>query len=745
MALATDDDYWNLGPTNNMKEEEEENCDKDQVEALLLVEEEKKEQDDDFDWALGLDEQSSFENDASVTLVDSLPPQLHPAVSLGMKRVSSAYFSLQGSYCSEADLYSLSSAECYHQQYYHHHAGQGETCAATQVDANWLYHDIIMHVFTFLDARDLANFSETARRSNFECFYFLQLQLQRALLVENKAQMQSDGSSSVASSSEDSKYHHEGDGDRLASIAGSWSISRLASLDKDEADACVQEYLDSNTSLRTMPLSHSLAYIRQVLRRHGFPVMMMMGQPNQASSPTALAKAAMLVTLVGAATVMTGNVEVADSFGKEIPNMLFKVGFVGSLMSAARRKWDEKHPVAKEAESNSGPEGATTFHTYDGAISENETTSMRETAGHVARSVQELPAHLFQQVRTTTTTSEEHETNHDAPNSSTATSAVHDESPTQEASISRRMYDAFRLTASGGTHEVDEIAATSHSNLQSLHFQRQPLTPNPYEHCTESCESGQRHSEDKSVDGTYRTENSNTGGTNTTGEQGDSTGMIPRKITSGCVGAYFRTIQRATNSITRIVQEQRRARFEAHPEKEILTRTFIDACCSDEGLDMVKDLVQRQGIIDVEGFYCGSDGTETCALHAAAFHGATQVLEFLCGGIDERDPSKDQGLCRIDLQDQNGWTALHFAAGANSVEAARILADRGANLSVTAENGYTPYQWAQRLSNHEVADELKRRMEQSDPYYNANHPWISGASQPLSMIANRFFAMIPAR
>lgn len=40
-----------------------------------------------------------------------------------------------------------------------------------------------MNVFSFLDAHSLASFSETARRPNFECFYFLELQLQRALLI----------------------------------------------------------------------------------------------------------------------------------------------------------------------------------------------------------------------------------------------------------------------------------------------------------------------------------------------------------------------------------------------------------------------------------------------------------------------------------------------------------------------------------------------------------------------------------
>ena len=69
--------------------------------------------------------------------------------------------------------------------------------------------------------------------------------------------------------------------------------------------------------------------------------------------------------------------------------------------------------------------------------------------------------------------------------------------------------------------------------------------------------------------------------------------------------------------------------------------------------------------MDVDRFFVGPDDTETCALHAAAFSGAERTLEFLSGGIDEYDMNNDAGLCDVDIRDANGWTALHFAAGAN--------------------------------------------------------------------------------
>jgi hypothetical protein len=513
------------------------------------------------------------------------------------------------------------------------------TCT-THDASNLLYHDILMHVFTYLDATDLTAFSETARQPNFEVFYFLQLQLQRALL----------GNAVSATNDDD-----------LSAIAGVASIHRLAALDRTQADATVQTFLDSNSTLRTMPLSHSLAYIRQMLRlshQHQHPA------PQQA-----LASAALLITFVGAASFMSAAPEtvVAEmaSFGTELPNMLLKVGFVGSLFGAARKMSD---PIQQQE------------HVEQGGLS-----AMRCRAEIFARNMQQLLPKMTEV-----------------------------DEPTAGFSLGRMMQVAYQAT-------YGDTAAVSPSTADD-----RLSTPNPYEHLPNFGETknGELHEESQ---------------THATATASATAPVADLKIPSGCVGAYTRSVARANVRIADTVKEQRKARFLALSiaEQQQISSDLIDACCSDESFAVVQEWIQVRGAVDVEGFYMGSDGTETCALHAAAFHGSCKILDLLCNGIDESDPTRDGGLCAIELIDSNGWTAMHFAAGANSPEAVRILAKHGASLSVEAANGYTPLQWAVRLQNESVAEELRVRIGTERQL-----GWIS--RQPLSAIASRFFALIPS-
>jgi hypothetical protein len=585
-----------------------------------------------------------------------------------------------------------------------------------EASCDLLYHDILMHVFTFLDAKDLVAFSETARRPNFECFYFLQLQLQRALLLDNDAD--SDGSS-VNSTAAALLPRPAVDKDPLSAIAGVGSISRLVVMDRPEAEQTVQGFLDSNSTLRTMPLSHSLAYIRQVLRLNNgfFTDYHQQNQHHQHGAPqqAALASAALVITCVGAASFMSGDhasvMSEMASFGTELPNMLFKVGFVGSLMGAATRTMQHQHQQHQHQSSPpvSSPSSATTHKPEQG---------LRERAEQMARHMQELSKHVMEQMRAQ---------NHPQG---------------QFSSLSRMMQNAYDATYGEHHDAADSTEMTTNANSSRHHVSPEKLsTPNPYEHLpgainttrtvtasttttgSTSAQQAKDDDDDKAESSSPDSEHSNNGS--------------QQKMPSGCVGAYSRAVARANARIVDIVKAKRKASLLALPEAEQLqiSSGLIDACCSDESFSIVRDLIQVRGSVDVEGFYVGSDGTETCALHAAAFHGSCKILELLCTGIDESDPTQDGGLCDVNMKDDNGWTSMHFAAGANSVEAVRILAKHGAALSVEASNGYTPLQWAVRLSNEKVAEELRQQM-------GTELGWIS--RQPLSAIASRFFALIPS-
>ena len=636
----------------------------------------------DESWYDELDESS---HSHSVPMVGSLPPQLQPAVSMGMRRVSSCYFSIQSSEASNsvADLLSL-----WEESHMIEESNEGRRptqdknievrSQSVKLNASdILYQDIMMRVFTFLDATSLAAFSETAKRPNFECFHFLQLQLQRAMIVDPQVK-------SVSSC------------DSLDAIAGVGSISRLMGMDEKAAMAIVKEYEDSNSTLRMMPLSHSLAYIRQVLRQHGF-------HTKEGSPPNALASAAVLITLIGAASYMSSSTEVV------LPNTntLFKMGLAGSLMKAgvtardaARKMSDEDHPV-----------------------------SMRHTAEQMARMMQEVPSQLLQQLQPNAIRQSTHEWSF--PSSIAArmyaafSSAYGPANTANSSTLNMSHSQGHRPRRSKRSHKGDVTSADPNfSRNDAEDIQERPLlhpmTPNSNEHLPKTPEEENQSTPKPNTETVFSIDS--------------------HKMPSGCVGAYSRAVQKAASRVTHLLKEQRKSNYEALPLIEQLqcTTAFIDACISDDNLDIVKDMVHKRKIIDADGFYVGSDGTESCALHTAAFHGACRILEFLCRGIDENNAEQDGGLCDVNVKDANGWTAMHFAAGANSVEAIQILSRHGAQLALEAANGYTPFHWAQRLSNDAVVEELQR-LGADQRFLEMG--WIR--SRPLSVIASRFFSLIP--
>ena len=222
-----------------------------------------------------------------------------------------------------------------------------------------------MNVFSFLDAHSLASFSETARRPNFECFYFLELQLQRALLIgeshhfmddldgreeddtnlsqNNELYDEDESNAENGTCSNNAKNRVNTIQSFEGSIAGTGVISRLASLNSASARKIVQTYLNSNTSIHAMPLSHSLAYFRQVLLRGHSPHS---SQPPLPNIPENMAKnarnMALFFTFLGAAynvpMTMPDPSEVWNEENMEaFKNMMLKVGLAGGFSRQGRR------------------------------------------------------------------------------------------------------------------------------------------------------------------------------------------------------------------------------------------------------------------------------------------------------------------------------------------------------------------------------------------------------------------------
>jgi len=872
-------------------------------------------------------------NDAWVQLLN-LPPTTTPVG--GMRRVSSCYFSIASNLSSSND-------DNHHQHHHHstyhspfvtpnpsyhsrhnHHVTSGHShhqhYDALSFDgrnaSEFLQHDVLMNVFSFLDAHSLAAFSETARRPNFECFYFLELQLQRALLM-------GDGCNHFREEEEDSVVDNnllqneefeggqvavtggEGDaesrsesldvdgGDRTdnrhnvipsfdGSIAGTGVISRLASLDGAKAREIVQTYLDSNASIHAMPLSHSLAYFREVLLRgggsgrhafHRSTASTSMASQQQHLPPTNIpenmAKSArnmaLVFTFLGAAYMhaqqggdvppitMPDPSEVLNEENMEaLKGMMLKVGLAGGFFKAGKTMKEKaemkQNPAAVDTNTNladRGSDGGRQLESvHEGEAGqdpsavnvENDATARTATVANGSPPLQARPSsqrrsaslgsledlsHMMHPSAIASRLYNAFSNNNgcavlpaagsspnmstdnldsddvlpaagSSPNMSTDNNLDSDDLLHSRPHRGKRSHETLRhknnvaggdfsndnndpvtseweetksseqvnITATAGEEQCEAINDSSPRGIyeeqkleeptpEAIAFAMDhPLSPNPYEHPSSSTlhtMAGVREvsANDATVAATpsFFSFNMKHQESSMSQMQHDE-GNAP----TGCIGAYAHAVKTTATELTRLVKSQRKANFDALSPAKRLEQgiRFIDACTSDHKLPIVKRLLP---CMDVDRFFIGPDDTETCALHAAAFNGAVKVLRFLCGGIDESDPSSDRGLCDVNVRDANGWTALHFAAGANSVTSVRVLAGHGAKLTIEASNGYTPFHWAERLSNEEVAVELEKLG--ADNRFVGRWMFGSGVGAAgeddrkipfVSFLANQFFA-----
>jgi len=405
----------------------------------------------------------------------------------GMRRVSSCYFSI-ASNISDGGGGNVGNAfhspnPSYHNSYYngssinscHHDALSFDGRNAS----DFLLHDVLMNLFSFLDAQSLASFSETGRRPNFEVFYFLELQLQRALLMgEGRNHFFGDvGEGTLLGRVDEDEvveqqHHgevedeHDDDDDRIVvaegmlggedannglrlaqdepmndgaggdiaqdwdvpnddsgstnidhncndrdnaipsfegSIAGTGVITRLSSLDNAMARKIVQTYLDSNTSIHAMPLSHSLAYFRQVLLRQHLSMSSPFSKyprpavaeatvnnvPNNTDTISKNARnMAIFFTFLGAAYMHAqGDVsnmpmppmsmpDPSDVLNEEnveaFKNMMLKVGLAGGFFKAGKTMKERQQQQQQQHERTGGAnDGEASVTSTSGAIGNN--------------------------------------------------------------------------------------------------------------------------------------------------------------------------------------------------------------------------------------------------------------------------------------------------------------------------------------------------------------------------------------
>lgn len=134
----------------------------------------------------------------------------------------------------------------------------------------------------------------------------------------------------------------------------------------------------------------------------------------------------------------------------------------------------------------------------------------------------------------------------------------------------------------------------------------------------------------------------------------------------------------------------------------LITATFSNFFCSDDGYDSDNSTVieswlpdESQDDLDVSFDHNPDNPRGDSTLMIAAFHSNQQEVESLL-----------QGNVNLDFKNQDGKTALHYAAVSDDGPIARLLLKTGANPEATDYENNTPLHLAANFNAFTVAKEL---------------------------------------
>jgi Ankyrin repeat len=548
-----------------------------------------------------------------------------------------------------------------------------------------LHHDLLMHILSFLDLESLNSFSETGRRPNGECYYFIRLQLQHVLRLAK----------STMTGSVDSI----GCNDYLINgLPDLQYLYRFAVMDFDRTEAMIQT-LYNNLPFQQSTIRRSRYYNSNTAKMAAAAaagsaafVMACMGMAaayGAHTSVTASSTHSLMTPLPTMIPSSTSTMEEWDEYTTAMTAFMKVIGVFGSIAAAKTMA-----TVSTLSKTTVGDTGVAPI------ASESKSKDNSAKDRHVRWN--------FSRNRETSTTS--------------SNTTLLENFPLLLNDL-HRYPDPYQ-------HHAQITKDNNTINTSALDEDKDELNPPP---CANTMLTmNKANGPSLAVLQPDELDSSNKDRTSTNSKVNNND-----QFYVGSVGAYKRIVKAAKREITLLIRQERRENYHSiidEVERRSIVTTFMLAVIAND-LPIVKRYINT---IDIDlpypiqpamGNGGGNDNIITMLpVHAAAFYGADQVLEFLCQGIDSNPKLKvkqskrrksrksnnermesmydyvDGGLVsNINQQDPTGWTLLHFAAGSNNTNAVRMLLySYNADPSIEADNGYTPYQWARRLQHDDV-------------------------------------------